>query len=177
MPGIVLVQLTHSDAGKPVQLCILWACSHCSGMFITTIQALIMKYTLSKKRTHAWLCLLCIVTWIVSLSLSDSMQHTLQTLLLALAVSPLSPCPQVLLLPLPVSLSVSPPSLRCHCCSWPTTCTLHCASAHWRWWRDCHLVSAPGSSQVWPECPHDTRWGRVVDTPSPPLWRTHLLPQ
>ena len=35
--------LTHSDTSKPVQLYILWACSYCFGVFITTIQALVMK--------------------------------------------------------------------------------------------------------------------------------------
>ena len=36
----LLLTLTHSDVGKPVQLDISFAYSHCFRMFITTIQGL-----------------------------------------------------------------------------------------------------------------------------------------
>ena len=41
----LLLTLTHSDVGKPVQLDISLACSHCFRVFITTIQGLLVIKT------------------------------------------------------------------------------------------------------------------------------------
>ena len=40
-----IIILTHSDVGKPVQLDISLACSHCFRVFITTIQGLLTVST------------------------------------------------------------------------------------------------------------------------------------